>query len=184
MSVLQTCHVLFCLSANTFEVFVFICVQVSVKFFLTVLAPSKNSSHATFINTSLCVNFHFPPPSFSLFPSSAFLSFLSLLLDSRFFSPFSLHSYLPLHHVFSFIFLTISSHCHHSLHLTHDCILCGLLLISDTCVSDTCVSFALFLTVLYSNYIYVFCNISRWRLSICSYASGLNLLWCILCMSQ
>ena len=149
---------LFCLSTKFLFLFVF---QVSVKFFLTVLAPSKNSSHATFINTSLCVNFHFPPPSFSFFPFLCFplISFSSFRFT--FFSPFSLHSYLPLHHVFSFIFLTISSHCHHSLHLTHDCILCGLLSISDTCVSDTCVSFALFLTVLYLNYIYVFCNISR-----------------------
>ena len=55
---------------------------------------------------------------------------------------------------------------------------------SDTCVSDTCVSFGLSLTVLYLNYIYLFCNISRRRLSICNYASSPNLLWCILCMSQ
>ena len=117
---------------------VFVCVQVSVKFFLTVLAPSKNSSHATFINTSLCVNFHFPP-SFSLFPFLCFplISFSSFRFT--FFSPFSLHSYLPLHHVFSFIFLTISSHCHHSLHLTHDCILCGLLsIVTLVCLTLVC----------------------------------------------
>ena len=141
MSVLQTCHVLFlfCLSTNTFEVFVFICVQVSAKFFLTVLAPSKNSSYATFTNTRLCVNFHFPPPSFSFFPFLCFplISFSSFRFT--FFSPFSLHSYLPLHHVFSFIFLTISSHCHHSLHLTHDCILCGLLsIVTLVCLTLVC----------------------------------------------
>ena len=163
-----------------------------------------NSSLATFLNTSLCVNFHFP----SLFLSFPFLCFPLISFSSFKFTFFSFSSFIPSsssrffsYYIFFFFFLIsfflLFLFIYYYIfflsqsHLTSSFAafdsrphLMWIAFDSDTCVSDTCVPFAPFLTVLYFDYIYVFCDISRWGLSICSYASSPNLLWCISCMSQ
>ena len=118
-----------------------------------------NSSLATFLNTSLCVNFHFP----SLFLSFPFLCLPLISFSSFKFTFFSFSSFIPssssrffFYYIFFFSFLFLSffffyifiiifffSHnlisLHHSLHLTQDRILCGLLsIVTLVCPTLVC----------------------------------------------